>query len=105
VCTDGARSLSGRYGGLQALIQNQAPDALWTHCVIHREALASQYLCPLLNDVETVIQIVNFIKTRPVKARFFQQFCTDMGAEHTAYCTTVTLVDCPEVMCCLVYTN
>jgi hypothetical protein len=43
VCTDGAHSMSGRYEGLQALIRNQAPDALWTHCVIHREALASQY--------------------------------------------------------------
>jgi hypothetical protein len=28
VCTDGARSMLGRYGGPQALIRNQAPDAL-----------------------------------------------------------------------------
>jgi hypothetical protein len=89
VCTDGTRSVSARYGGLQALIRSQAPDALWTHCVIHREALASQYPSPLLNEVvETVIKIVKFIKTRPVKAIFFQQFYIDMGAERTAllYC-------------------
>jgi hypothetical protein len=72
VCTDGARSMSGRYGGLQSLIRNQTPDALWMHCVIHREALASQYLSPLLNEVvEIVIKMVNFIKTRLVKTRFF----------------------------------
>jgi hypothetical protein len=85
VCTDGARSMSGRYGGLQAPIRNQAPDTLWTHYVIHREALTSQFPSPLLNEVvETVIKIVNFSKTRPMKARFFQQFCIDTGAEHTA---------------------
>ena len=85
VCTDGARSMSGCYGGLQALIRSKAPDALWTHCVIHREALASKYLSPTLNQVlEYVVNVVNFIKTRPLKARFFKKLCEDMGSEHTS---------------------
>lgn len=85
VCTDGARSMSGCYGGLQALIQNKAPDALWTHCIIHREALASKYLSPELNQVlECVVNVVNYIKTRPLKSRFFKKLCEDMGAEHTS---------------------
>lgn len=49
VCTDGACSMSGRYRGLQALIRNKVSDTLWTHCIIHREALASKYLRPALN--------------------------------------------------------
>ncbi|KAL4126654.1 hypothetical protein QTP88_010863 [Uroleucon formosanum] len=85
VCTDGTRSMSGCYGGLQALIQNKAPDALWTHCIIHREALASKYLSPELNQVlECVVNVVNYIKTRPLKSRFFKKLCEDMGAEHTS---------------------
>ncbi|KAL4126012.1 hypothetical protein QTP88_010244 [Uroleucon formosanum] len=85
VCTDGARSMSGCYGGLQALIQNKAPDALWTHCIIHREALASKYLSPELNQVlECVLNVVNYIKTRSLKSRFFKKLCEDMGAEHTS---------------------
>ncbi|XP_063786065.1 protein FAM200A-like [Pseudophryne corroboree] len=68
VCTDGGRSMSGCYGGLQALIRSKAADALWTHCIIHREALASKHLSPPLNAVmESVLKVVNFIKTRPQK--------------------------------------
>lgn len=92
VCTDGARSMSGCYGGLQAYIRTKAPEALWTHCIIHREALASKQLSPTLNQVlECVVNVVNFIKTRPLKARFFRKLCEDMGSEHTSllfYCTS-----------------
>lgn len=38
VCTDGTRAMSGQYGRLQALIQQKAPEMIWTHCLIHREA-------------------------------------------------------------------
>ncbi|KAE9543681.1 hypothetical protein AGLY_002077 [Aphis glycines] len=31
ICTVGARSMSGSYGGLRSIIRNKAPDALWTH--------------------------------------------------------------------------
>ncbi|XP_046145958.1 SCAN domain-containing protein 3-like [Osmia bicornis bicornis] len=51
VCTDGARSMSGCYGGLQALIRSKSPNALWTYCIIHREALASKHPSPALNQV------------------------------------------------------
>ena len=36
--------MSGRFGSLRALVQGVAVDAKWTHCLIHREALASQQL-------------------------------------------------------------
>lgn len=85
VCTDGARAMSGCYGGLQALIRRKAPDALWTHCIIHREALASKFLSPALNTVfEYVVNVVNFIKTRPLKARFFKKLCDEMGSQHSS---------------------
>lgn len=92
VCTDGARAMSGQYGGLQALIKTKAPNVKWTHCVIHREALAAKNISPELNAVmDIVIKVVNYIKTRPVKARFFHKLCEELGAQHTSliyYCNS-----------------
>ncbi|XP_022162790.1 zinc finger BED domain-containing protein 5-like, partial [Myzus persicae] len=69
VCTNGARAMSGQYGGLQALIRQKVPEIIWTY----------------------FIKVVNYVKTRPVKARFFQKLCEEMGAEHTTllfYCNS-----------------
>ena len=72
LCTDGARAMSGRFDGLRTLVQGVAINAKWTHCFIHREALASQQLSGDLNRVfEVVVKTVNFIKARPLEARFF----------------------------------
>ena len=85
ICTDGAQVMAGKRGGLQALIKRVSPNVQWTHCMIHREALASKQLSPELNDVMTdVIATVNYIKTRPVKARIFSALCEEMGSDHTA---------------------
>ncbi|XP_022167751.1 protein FAM200A-like [Myzus persicae] len=84
--------MAGHYGGLQTFIRQKALEMIWTHCLIHRESLASQNMCPSLNTIlQTVIKVVNYIKTRPVKARFFKKICEEMGAEHTAllfYCNS-----------------
>ncbi|XP_048048380.1 zinc finger BED domain-containing protein 5-like [Megalobrama amblycephala] len=83
-CSDGAQTIAGRRKGLQALIKRVAPQAQWTHCVIHREALASKQLSPELNKVLTdVVAMVDFIKARPLKARMFSALYEEMGADHT----------------------
>ncbi|VVC29319.1 Ribonuclease H-like domain [Cinara cedri] len=38
------------------------------------------------------IKVVNYVKTRPVKARFFQKLCEEMGVKH--YCVTTLLFYC-----------
>jgi hypothetical protein len=35
VCTDGAQVMAGNTKGLCALIKQSAPEAVWTHCMIH----------------------------------------------------------------------
>ncbi|KAJ4933918.1 hypothetical protein JOQ06_006727 [Pogonophryne albipinna] len=83
ICTDGARAMAGTR--LQALIKRVAPGAVWTHCIVHREALASKQLSPELNAVlSDVITTVNDIKTRPLKARLLSALCEGMGSEYTA---------------------
>lgn len=90
LCTDGAQSMAGRHAGLQALVREKAPHASWTHCMLHRQALASGSMNEELgNLLKDVVRVVNYIKNSPLKGRLFAQLCKDFGAEHTAllyYC-------------------
>ncbi|GFV09568.1 SCAN domain-containing protein 3 [Trichonephila clavipes] len=90
ICTDGARAMSGRFKSIQALVKQKSPLCIWTHCMIHREALASKEMSPGLNIVlMTVVTVVNYIKIRPLKSRIFSGLCKDMGAVHSSllfYC-------------------
>ena len=83
LCTDGARAMSGLFGGLLMLVQGVAVNAKWTHCLIQLEALALQQLSGDLNVVlKAVVKTVNFIKARPLKARLFHRLFNELGAEH-----------------------
>ncbi|GFW65252.1 SCAN domain-containing protein 3 [Trichonephila clavipes] len=89
--TDGARIMSGRFKSIQVLVKQGTPLCIWTHCMIHREALASKEISPGLNIVlMTVVTVVNYIKMRPpLKSRIFSGLCKDMGAVHSSllfYC-------------------
>ncbi len=42
LCTDGAQAMTGRERGLAARVQQVAPLVKWTHCMVHREALAAK---------------------------------------------------------------
>jgi Fe-S-cluster-containing hydrogenase component 2 len=92
VCTDAACIIAGNKGGLQALIKRSAPEAMWTHCMIHHESPAMKELCPELSEVmDTVIRSVNYIKTCPLKNRLFAELCTEMGAQFQSllfYCNS-----------------
>ncbi|GFW39512.1 SCAN domain-containing protein 3 [Trichonephila clavipes] len=64
-CTDGARTMSGRFKSIQALVKQKSPLCIWTHCMTHREVLASKEMSPGLNIVlMTVVTVANYIKMR-----------------------------------------
>lgn len=46
-----AASIMTRMKGLMAHIREENPEVLWTHCNIHREALASKMMSQELNSV------------------------------------------------------
>jgi hypothetical protein len=72
VSTDGGRSMSDGYGGLQALVRRKAPDALWTHRIIHREGLTENQLSPPRSlFLESKLKVVNYIKILPQKTRSY----------------------------------
>jgi hypothetical protein len=87
--------MAGNTQGLCVLIKQSAPEAVWTHCMIYRESLATKELCPELNEVlNMVIKSVNYIKTRPLKSRIFVQICEEMGAQYKSllfYCNSCWL--------------
>ena len=41
--------MSGKFNGFQVLIRKCVPQAQWIHCMLHREALASQCFSVELN--------------------------------------------------------
>lgn len=83
VCTDGARAMCGRHSGVAARIREVAPEMRWTHCSIHREALAVKKMPDELKSVlDSAVKTVNFIKARPMHSRLFQVLCDEMGSEH-----------------------
>ena len=71
LCADGARAMSGCFDELRTLVQGVAVIETWTHCIIHREALASQQLIGDLNGLlKVVVKTVHFIETRPLNSAF-----------------------------------
>ena len=83
VCTDGAAGMIGRLSGLTVRIKEVAPECEVTHCVIHREMLASRKLSPELHSVfGDVVKMINFIKAHALNTWLFEQICEDMDAEH-----------------------
>ncbi|XP_068215901.1 zinc finger BED domain-containing protein 5-like [Palaemon carinicauda] len=83
VCTDGAPAMLGSKSGFQSRVKKLAPQAKSIHCMIHRSALASKTLPASLQDVlESLIKIVNYIKTKALNTRLFKELCKDMNADH-----------------------
>lgn len=70
--------------GTSARIRANATNAIWTHCMIHGEALAAEHISEELHDIlKTVISAIKFIKNTPKKLRIFIKKCKDMGSDHS----------------------
>lgn len=81
--TDGARAMSGKYKGLVSKVKEVAPLVEWTHCSIHREALAVKRMQPdLKSTLDDAVQIVNLVKAQSKNSRMFSVMCDEMGSDH-----------------------
>ncbi|XP_051965270.1 zinc finger BED domain-containing protein 5-like [Xyrauchen texanus] len=79
VCTDGAAAMTG---GVVTLIKAKAPNAVATHCMLHREALVAKRIDDLRLVLRNVVKTVNYIKSHPLKHRLFGFLCKEMGADY-----------------------
>jgi len=76
ICTDGAAALTGSKKGFRAKVNKISPSILFTHCMIHKEALAAKKLEPFVNKVlQDAISIINFIKSKPLNSKLFTMLC------------------------------
>ena len=84
ICTDGAATVTGWLSDFTTRVKEVTSECESTHCVIHREMLASQKMSPELNNVlQDVIKIIKHIKVRALNSRLFTQLCEGIGTEHT----------------------
>ena len=83
VRSDGAKSMTRKLNGAVTKIKNVAKNCKSLHCIIHRYALVTKKMSPSLEKVlDEAVQIVNFIKSRPLQNRVFKQMCESMDSGH-----------------------
>ena len=83
VCTDGAPEMLRSQRGFVTRIKQSSPNAVRTHCIIHREVFASRTLPATMNDkLAIAIRVVDFVKTSSVKLRLFTSLCKNVDADH-----------------------
>ena len=69
--------------GLTSFVKKENENVVVTHCFLHREALMAKTLGDKLREVlNQALELVNYIKTRPVKSRLFDQLCSNMDSQH-----------------------
>lgn len=91
-CYDGAGNVSGKSGGLQALVQEIEPRALYAHCLAHTLNLSLQDLCTKIDVcrdfVSLFTDLVNFVRTSPKRLSWFQQFQKEENPALRQFCKT-----------------
>lgn len=76
--------MTGKVSGAVARIKNVAKNCNSTHCILHRFALVTKRISVTFKSVlDEAVKIINFIKSKPFKSRFFKAMCEDMGSLHT----------------------
>ncbi|XP_053073531.1 protein FAM200B isoform X2 [Acinonyx jubatus] len=84
ITSDGAASKTGRHSGvIKKLPEVTNNGAVWNHCFIHREALASREIPQNLLEVLKNAVKVNFIKGSPLNNQLLETFCSEIGANRT----------------------
>lgn len=86
VTTDGGRNMSGQNKGLVGRIRTKLEEIgcdipLFFHCIIHQEALCCRVLA-WKEIMDIVISTVNCIRKNGLTHRQFQQFLSEMEADH-----------------------
>lgn len=88
ITTDGAAAMTGKHVGLVKLMKDVVPSIKRTHCILHREALASKKMPKKSNEVLTqIVKIVNYIKANALNSRLFKILCLEMGSFHQSIVT------------------
>ena len=81
-----AAAIVGRYKEFVSRIREKRPV---THCFLHREALVSKALpADSASVLNTVVSIVNFVKTKPLKTLVLAIYVKKCGQNTQICCST-----------------
>ena len=70
----------GSKKGFTALAKKENEKIIYTHCFLHRENLVAKTIGNELKEVmDQVVQMVNYIKHRPLQSRLLAKICEEMG--------------------------
>ena len=73
----------GSIKGFVSLVEKVNSEIITTHCFLHREVLVGKTLYSDLTQVlKEVIEMVNYIKARPLKSRLFTKLCNESEANY-----------------------
>ena len=85
IITDGAPGMAGEQSGLSTRIckkvSDEGGDAVKLHCIIHQQVLCAKHL-PFAHVMKLVAKAINFIRSKALCHRQFQQFLHDIEAEY-----------------------
>lgn len=83
IATDGAPAMVGKNEGLVALVKKNNPAVSFVqyHCIIHQENLCAKSV-NIKDVMSIVVKTVNFIKSRGLNHRQFQEFLKKTNAEY-----------------------
>jgi hypothetical protein len=84
MCSDQHRwGASGRLTGLIQRIRENSPSVTWHQCWIRHEVLATNNMPEELEKVlNESIKIINFIKSRSLNSRLFEQCCQSKDSDN-----------------------
>ena len=73
----------GSIKGFVSLVKKVNSAIITTHCFLHREVLIGKTLnLDLTQVLKEVIEMVNYIKARPLKSRLLTKLCKEMEANY-----------------------
>ena len=76
-------AMLGNCSGFAVFLKKEVPTSKVTHCMIHRQVLASKSRLESMKNVfDTCIKIVNFIRKHNTNHRIFQSFFDKISDEH-----------------------
>ncbi len=83
VCTDGAPSIIGSVQDFVSRVKEKNHEVITTHCFLHQEVLVSKTIGDDLKQIlDITVNMVNFIKQRPLTSRMFARLCENMQKDH-----------------------
>jgi hypothetical protein len=93
--------MTGKTVGVVARMKTVSKMCTSSHCILHRHALAVKRMPNSLKSVlDNAVQIVNFIKARPLNSRLFKLLCNNTGSEYETliFHTEIRLLSCGKVL-------